>query len=118
MSPSGSSGMWPTSSSVALPAAEGRPSTAFHRLARLAMAPGAELWYHGTFDRPGVAIAADVTRRSGARPWRMTAADYLQALRVTAASYPWPDPRADPLGPSPGRHHDRSRPSRLRGDGR
>ena len=55
---------------------EGRPSTAFHRLARIAAADGAELRYHGDFDWPGVAIAADVIARHQARPWLMSARDY------------------------------------------
>ncbi|MGH3503156.1 MAG: TIGR02679 family protein [Nocardioidaceae bacterium] len=42
---------------------------------------GAELYYHGDFDWPGVAIANRVIARFGARPWRMTADDYLQAVR-------------------------------------
>jgi uncharacterized protein (TIGR02679 family) len=60
---------------------EGRPSTAFHRLVGLAVGAGAELWYHGDFDWPGVAIAADVITRYGGRPWRMDASDYLSAAR-------------------------------------
>ena len=59
---------------------EGRPSTAFHRLVGLAVGAGAELWYHGDFDWPGLAIAADVIARYGGRPWRMGASDYLAAL--------------------------------------
>jgi uncharacterized protein (TIGR02679 family) len=60
---------------------EGRPSTAFHRLVGLAVGAGAELWYHGDFDWPGVAIAADVITRYGGRPWRMGASDYRSAAR-------------------------------------
>ena len=59
---------------------EGRPSTAFHRLVGLAVGAGAELWYHGDFDWPGVAIAADVIARYGGRAWRMGASDYLEAV--------------------------------------
>ena len=40
--------------------AEGQPSTAFHKLARIAVAVGGELAYHGDFDWPGVAITARV----------------------------------------------------------
>lgn len=50
-------------------------------LGRLATA-GADLWYHGDFDWPGVAIAERVTARFGARPWRMSAADYVAAVRT------------------------------------
>jgi uncharacterized protein (TIGR02679 family) len=41
------------------------------------VAAGGELWYHGDFDWPGVAIAADVIERHGGRAWRMNAGDYL-----------------------------------------
>lgn len=58
---------------------EGRPTTAFHRLVTLAVSAGAQLWYHGDFDWPGVAIAADVLARYRGQPWRMSAADYRQA---------------------------------------
>ncbi len=61
---------------------EGRPSTAFHRLMGLAVGAGAELWYHGDFDWPGVAIAADVITRYGGRAWRMGASDYRSAARA------------------------------------
>jgi uncharacterized protein (TIGR02679 family) len=77
---------------------EGRPSTAFHRLARIAVGDGAELRYHGDFDWPGVAIAADVIARHQARPWLMSAADYqvgaatndnYQELAGDPVSTPW-----------------------------
>lgn len=60
---------------------EGRPSTAFHGLVGPAVGAGAEVWYHGDFDWPGVAIAADVIARYGGRPWRMGASDYRLAAR-------------------------------------
>jgi uncharacterized protein (TIGR02679 family) len=62
--------------------AEGQPSTAFHKLARIAVAAGSELAYHGDFDWPGVAITAKVIDRHGARPWRMTAGDYLSGVKA------------------------------------
>jgi uncharacterized protein (TIGR02679 family) len=62
--------------------AEGQPSTAFHKLVRLAVAAGSELAYHGDFDWPGVAITAKVIDRHDARPWRMTAADYLSGVKA------------------------------------
>lgn len=61
---------------------EGQPSTAFHRLARMALQAGGELWYHGDFDWPGVAIAADIIARHGARPWLMNASDYLSGTKA------------------------------------
>ena len=77
---------------------EGRPSTAFHRLAGAIAAAGGQLLYHGDFDWPGVAIAGAVIARHGARPWRFTAADYgravaagagLVSLAGTAQPTPW-----------------------------
>lgn len=59
---------------------EGRPSTAFHRLAAVAVRGGARLRYHGDFDWPGVDMAGAAARRHGARLWRMSAADYLAGL--------------------------------------
>jgi len=64
---------------------EGYPSTAFHRLARIAMEAGGELWYHGDFDWPGVAIAADIIDRHGARAWRMNASDYVSGAGATGS---------------------------------
>lgn len=56
---------------------------------------GCGLRYHGDFDGEGIRIAANVMARTGAVPWRMGAADYLDAVgtvgpsvgRVTEA--PW-----------------------------
>jgi uncharacterized protein (TIGR02679 family) len=55
---------------------------------------GCMLRYHGDFDGEGIRIAANVVSRTGAVPWRMSSADYLDALgtgppvgRVTDA--PW-----------------------------
>src|ERR1700735_898998 len=65
---------------------EGRPSTAFHRLARMATEAGGELRDHGDFDWPGIAIAGELISRHGARAWLMNATDYL-AGTMTAAPY-------------------------------
>jgi uncharacterized protein (TIGR02679 family) len=69
-------------SSAPLLCTEGQPSTAFHRLASAVTRGGGELRYHGDFDWPGVAIAASVMSRHGARPWRMSAADYAAGARA------------------------------------
>lgn len=60
------------------------------------------LHYHGDFDGEGLRIAAHVVARTGARPWRMTSADYLAAVgdgppvgRVT--DVPWDAALADHL---------------------
>ncbi len=70
------------SSCAPLICTEGRPSTAFHRLASRVAASGAQLRYHGDFDWPGVSIAASVMSRHGAVPWRMSASDYLAGVRT------------------------------------
>jgi uncharacterized protein (TIGR02679 family) len=70
--------------SAALLCAEGRPSTAFQQLAGAIVSGGGELRYHGDFDWPGLAIASSVIRRHRARPWRMSATDYLAGVRADA----------------------------------
>ena len=70
--------------SVPLLCAEGQPSAAFHQLAAAVVRGGGELRYHGDFDWPGLAIASAVMRRHGARPWRMSAADYIAGVRADA----------------------------------
>jgi uncharacterized protein (TIGR02679 family) len=73
----------------------GWPNTAAVTLLRQLAATGAVLRYHGDFDGDGLRIAAYVTSRTGARPWRMSTSDYLAAVtpagppvgRVTDA--PW-----------------------------
>jgi len=60
---------------------EGRPSAAFHQLADAVVGGGGELRYHGDFDWPGLAIASAVMRRHGAKPWRLSARDYLAGMR-------------------------------------
>ena len=71
--------------SAPLVCTEGQPSTAFHHLAVALKRGGGELRYHGDFDWPGVAIAGSVMRRHSARPWRMSAADYIAGVRAGAA---------------------------------
>ncbi|WP_275290701.1 TIGR02679 family protein [Amycolatopsis sp. La24] len=57
---------WPSSAGVAL----------LKQLAQI----GTTLCYHGDFDGDGLRIAANVVARTGAKPWRMTSADYLSAV--------------------------------------
>jgi uncharacterized protein (TIGR02679 family) len=82
---------------------EGRPSAAFHRLADVVVSGGGELRYHGDFDWPGLAIASSVMRRHSARPWRMSADDYMAGVRVQAehvllSGTPQPTPWDPELG--------------------
>jgi uncharacterized protein (TIGR02679 family) len=74
----------PGSLSLPLICTEGRPSTAFHRLASAVVAGGGQLRYHGDFDWPGVSIAASVMARHGAVPWRFGAPDYLAGVRAAS----------------------------------
>jgi uncharacterized protein (TIGR02679 family) len=76
---------------------EGQPSTAFHRVAAAVTGAGGEISYHGDFDWPGMAIAASVISRYGARAWRLSATDYTDAIRqrddqptLTGAAQPTP----------------------------
>ncbi|MEU3279975.1 TIGR02679 family protein [Streptomyces antibioticus] len=78
--------------------AEGRPSTAFHRLARAITFGGGTLLYHGDFDWPGIDMTNQLITRHNARPWMMTAADYNTGiaqdddhirLRGKPQSTPW-----------------------------
>lgn len=65
---------------------DGRPAVAVHRLLGQAAAHGCRLRYHGDFDWPGVAMAADALSRHGALPWRLCARDYRAALAAGAAA--------------------------------
>ena len=81
---------------------EGQPSTAFHRLAAAIRKAGGELSYHGDFDWPGISIANGIITRHSALPWRLSAADYENAVRndddfVELAGTPQPTPWAPSL---------------------
>ncbi|MFF5721354.1 TIGR02679 family protein [Streptomyces buecherae] len=75
----------------------GWPNSAAIQLLRLLADQGAALRYHGDFDGEGIRIAAYVMEKTGAHPWRMTAADYRSGVvrneqgpqpgRITGA--PW-----------------------------
>lgn len=70
---------------------EGRPSVAAMRLVAHLVSGGCQVRYHGDFDWPGLAIAAQVVQ-SGAVPWRMQAEDYLAALPSHPDLPPLPAP--------------------------
>jgi uncharacterized protein (TIGR02679 family) len=67
---------------------EGRPSTAFHRLARALTTAGAVLRYHGDYDWPGLSIAEQVIRMHGATPWLMDERQYREHARRGPESRP------------------------------
>ena len=58
---------------------DGMPGAAQRTLLFQLAAAGARLWYHGDFDWPGIVIANLVIREHSARPWRMSADDYVSA---------------------------------------
>ena len=60
---------------------EGRPSVACLRLLAQLADGGCELAHHGDLDWGGLRITSTLVDEVGARPWRMDAADYLDALR-------------------------------------
>jgi len=59
----------------------GWPNLAAVTLLRRLAGAGIELAYHGDLDGEGVRIAAHVIAKTGARPWRMAAADYRSTVR-------------------------------------
>ena len=63
----------------------GWPNSAAVHLLRLLADNGAALRYHGDFDGEGIRIAAYVLDKTPAAPWRMTAADYRDALSRTTS---------------------------------
>jgi hypothetical protein len=68
---------------------------------------GAELLCHADLDGDGLRIAAYVAAKTGARPWRMTASDYLTAILEAAAPEAVITEAGGPeTGPAPGRLTD------------
>ncbi len=60
---------------------DGQPSTAAHLLLKSLCKAGVQLRYHGDFDWGGIRIANLAMKRYGVLPWRMSAQDYLAAVR-------------------------------------
>lgn len=58
---------------------EGQPKTALRLLLKQLGAARMVVWYHGDFDWPGIQIANGLVERFAVCPWRLGAADYLQA---------------------------------------
>ncbi|WP_267595921.1 TIGR02679 family protein [Carbonactinospora thermoautotrophica] len=71
---------------------ESHPGAAATLLLRILLARGATLHYHGDFDWAGLVIANGVLARFAARPWRMSAGDYLAAAAPGGRSL-----RGDPV---------------------
>lgn len=62
---------------VGLVCTSGRPALVTLEVLSRLLDAGADLRYHGDFDWAGVAMAEDLVRRFGVRPWRMGVEDYL-----------------------------------------
>ncbi|MEV0276388.1 TIGR02679 family protein [Streptomyces sp. NPDC050610] len=67
----------------------GWPNSAAMLLLRHLAAADCHLHYHGDLDGEGLRIAAHILAKTPAKPWRMTTADYLTALRSAERG---PDP--------------------------
>ncbi|MEV6652694.1 TIGR02679 family protein [Streptomyces sp. NPDC051219] len=84
---------------AALVCTEGVPSAACHKLLGDAVGAGARLHWRADFDWAGLRITADAVARHGARPWRMTAADYTAALSKGESTPLAGPPAASPWDP-------------------
>lgn len=73
----------------------GNPTTTALALLDALVGCGARLAYRGDFDWPGIAMANRIIRRYAARPWRMSATDYEEHVRLARD-------RATPLQPLSG----------------
>ncbi|MGH3272687.1 MAG: TIGR02679 family protein [Trebonia sp.] len=83
----------------ALVCTEGVPSAACHKLLGSAVAQGARLHWRADFDWTGLRIVSAAIAAHGARPWRMTAADYRHALETGESTPLTGSPTASPWEP-------------------
>ncbi|WP_329538354.1 TIGR02679 family protein (plasmid) [Streptomyces sp. NBC_01450] len=84
---------------AALVCTEGVPSAACHKLLDDAVQAGARLHWRADFDWTGLRITAHAMARHGARPWRMSAADYTAALGKGESTPLAGPPAASPWDP-------------------
>ncbi|MET7784234.1 DUF2399 domain-containing protein [Streptomyces sp. NPDC005388] len=94
--------------SAALVCTEGVPSAACHKLLGDAVRAGAQLHWRADFDWAGLRITAGAVARHGARPWRMTAADYTAALGRGESTPLAGPPTASPWDPELARAMEKS----------
>ncbi|MFD7606632.1 TIGR02679 family protein [Streptomyces mirabilis] len=85
--------------SAALVCTEGVASAACHKLLGDAVRAGTRLHWRADFDWAGLRITAGAVARHGARPWRMTAADYTAALSKGESTPLAGPPAASPWDP-------------------
>lgn len=86
-------GCWP------LVCTEGMPSAACHKLLGAAVAQGARLRWRADFDWSGLRIVGSAVSSHGAQPWRMTVADYRDALEAGESTPLAGPPAASPWDP-------------------
>jgi uncharacterized protein (TIGR02679 family) len=67
---------------------DGVPAAAQQALLRQLVERGANLFYHGDFDWPGIAIANFVMRTYGAKPWRFRTEDFQPQIGFPLAGEP------------------------------
>ncbi|MNF92143.1 hypothetical protein D3C84_747800 [compost metagenome] len=68
--------------SAPLVCTDGMPAAAQRILLDQLSSAGAQLYYHGDYDWPGIGIDNHVMRTWQAVPWRFGCNDYLEAMRV------------------------------------
>lgn len=85
---------------AALVCTEGMPSAACHKLLADAARSGARLHWRADFDWTGLRITAAAVERHGARPWRMSNADYRSALAGGESTPLTGPPAASPWDPA------------------
>ncbi|MBT2446711.1 TIGR02679 family protein [Streptomyces sp. ISL-43] len=85
---------------AALVCTEGIPSAACHKLLADAARSGARLHWRADFDWTGLRITAAAVERHGARPWRMSTADYRSALAGGETTPLTGPPAASPWDPA------------------
>ncbi|MEY9997237.1 uncharacterized protein (TIGR02679 family) [Streptomyces sp. V4I8] len=85
---------------TALVCTEGIPSAACHQLLADAARSGARLHWRADFDWTGLRITTAAIERHGARPWRMTTADYRSALKRGVSTTLTGPPAASPWDPA------------------
>jgi uncharacterized protein (TIGR02679 family) len=78
---------------------EGMPSAACHKLLGSAVAQGARLHWRADFDWTGLRIVSAAITSHSAKPWRMTAADYRNALTAGESTPLTGSPAASPWDP-------------------
>ena len=78
---------------------EGMPSAACHKRLGCAVAQGARLHWRADFDWTGLRVVSAAITAHSAQPWRMTAADYHDALKTGESTPLTGSPTASPWDP-------------------